>query len=123
MLIPDHGSALISLTEDTPDDVGEWPANHAHGRASRQLQGQGGREKEKARVFELVGGAPTQPTYDHHPITDRHQCRRSAKATCYLGHAGQVPDVGLPHYRDARMQHPQSTQPALVGVTAVAAPK
>ena len=35
----------------------------------------------------------------------------------------QVPDVGLPHYRDARMQHCQSTQPALFGVTTVVAPK
>ena len=31
MLLPDLGDALIPLTEDTPDDVGEWPANHAHG--------------------------------------------------------------------------------------------
>ena len=31
MLIPDLGSALIPLTEDTPDEVGGWPANHAHG--------------------------------------------------------------------------------------------
>ena len=31
MLIPDLGSALIPHTEDTLDDVGEWPANHAHG--------------------------------------------------------------------------------------------
>ena len=30
MLFPDHGSVLIPLTEDTPDKVGEWPANHAH---------------------------------------------------------------------------------------------
>ena len=29
MLFPDHGSALIPLTEDSPDEVGEWPANHA----------------------------------------------------------------------------------------------
>ena len=28
MLFPDHGSALVPLTEDT---VGGWPANHAHG--------------------------------------------------------------------------------------------
>ena len=49
---------------------------------------------------------------------------------CYLGCAAplyslsgrQVPDVGMPHYRDARMQHRQCTHPALVGVTAVAAP-
>ena len=31
MLFPDLGNALIPLTEDIPDDVGEWPANHAHG--------------------------------------------------------------------------------------------
>ena len=106
MLIPDLGSALISLTEDTPDDVGEWPANHAHAsipglqRASRQLEGQGGREKEKAQVFEPVrqhvvravksGGAPSQPTYNHQTITDRHQCGRSAKVTCYLDHAAPL---------------------------------
>ena len=29
MLFPDHGSALIPNKEDTPDEVGEWPANHA----------------------------------------------------------------------------------------------
>ena len=38
---------------------------------------------------------------------------------CYLGHTapltpfscgGQVPDVDIPHYRDARMQHSQSRQ-------------
>ena len=31
MLFPDLGNLFIPLTEDTPDDVGEWPANHAHG--------------------------------------------------------------------------------------------
>ena len=52
MLFPDHGSALIPNTEDTPDEVEEWPANHAHSslqwlqRASRQPQGQGGRERK-----------------------------------------------------------------------------
>ena len=73
MLIPDLGSALVPLTEDTPDDVGEWPAE-----ASRQPQGQGGREKEMARVFEPVrqhvvramkcGGAPS-----HIGLENRYQ--------------------------------------------------
>ena len=36
---------------------------------------------------------------------------------------GQVPDVGLPHCRDARIQHSQSRQPALPGVTTVVAPR
>ena len=31
MLFPDLGNALISLTFDILDNVGEWPANHAHG--------------------------------------------------------------------------------------------
>ena len=31
MLFPDLGNALIPLTEDTPDNAGEWPANHTHG--------------------------------------------------------------------------------------------
>ena len=35
----------------------------------------------------------------------------------------QVPDVGIPHYRDARMQHSQSRQPALPGVTTTVAPR
>ena len=89
MLFPDLGDALISLTEDTPDDVGmacqpcpqqlTWLQ-----RAPRQPQGQGGREKEKVQVFEPVcrhvvcamkcGGAPSQPTFDHQTITARHQC-------------------------------------------------
>ena len=36
---------------------------------------------------------------------------------------GPVLDVGMPHYRDARMQHSQRTQPALLGVTTVVAPR
>ena len=54
-------------------------------RASRQTQGQGGRERKVALVsFEPTcrhvvramkrGGVPTQPTYNHQSITDRHQC-------------------------------------------------
>ena len=35
----------------------------------------------------------------------------------------QVPDVGLPHYKDARMQHSQSKELALPGVTTVVAPR
>ena len=31
MLFPDLDDALIPLTEDIPDNVGEWPANHSHG--------------------------------------------------------------------------------------------
>ena len=57
--------------------------------------------------------------------------RITTKATRYLKNAatltasavGQVPDVGMPHYRDARMQHTQRTQPALPGVTTVVAPR
>ena len=49
---------------------------------------------------------------------------------CYLGYTapltafscgGRIPDVGLPHYWDARMQHSQSRQPALPGVTTAVA--
>ena len=40
-----------------------------------------------------------------------------------LSRGGQVPDVGMPHYRDARMQRSQRTQPALPAVTTVVAPK
>ena len=35
----------------------------------------------------------------------------------------QVPDVAIPHYRDARMQHSQRRQPALPGVTTALAPR
>ena len=31
MLFPDLGGVRIPLTEDTPDNVGLWHANHAHG--------------------------------------------------------------------------------------------
>ena len=55
-------------------------------RASRQPQGQGGREKKNALVSleptcrpmvraMKCGGDPTQPTYNHQSITDRHQRR------------------------------------------------
>ena len=35
----------------------------------------------------------------------------------------QVPDVTISHHRDARMQHSQSRQPALPGVTTAVAPR
>ena len=49
MLFPDHGSALIPYTEDTPDEVGEWPAKHAHnsleGNSPTTGPGREGKEK------------------------------------------------------------------------------
>ena len=89
MLIQDLGDALIPLTEGILDDVGEWLANHAHGsltgcrgHLANQRDRVGGKEKE-ALVSEMRwqrmvrammgGGAPYQPTHNHHPITDRHQ--------------------------------------------------
>ena len=144
MLFPDLGDALIPLTEDTPDDVGEWPANHAHGSIPgcrghlANYRTREGGKKEKAQGFEPVrervvcamkcGGAPSQPADNHQPYTsaDAHP-----RQPCYLGHTvplaafscgGRVPDVCLPHYRDARMQHSQSRQLALPGVTTAVAP-
>ena len=70
--------------------------------------------------------------------TPVHTCKRSprllflhqgnfvtvANGTPYsLTCGGQVPDVGLPHHRYVRMQHSQRTQPALLGVTTVVAPR
>ena len=87
------------------------------------------------------GGGPTQPTYYHRPITPLHQCTHVRDhLICFflnqgnfvtlaygppysLSCGGQVPDVGMPHYRDARMQHSQRTQPALPGETTVVAPR
>ena len=53
MLFPDLGNVLIPLTQDTPDDVGEWPANHAHGslpgcreRLANYRAREGGKEKK-----------------------------------------------------------------------------
>ena len=65
------------------------------------------------------GGAPTQPSFDHRPITALHQSITfvSPNATSLhwayglpytLSCGRQVPDVGIPHYKDARMQHSQS---------------
>ena len=85
----DHGSALISHTEDTPDKVGEWPANHAHSSlpgCRRHLANHRAREGGKRKIalvsFEPTcrhvvcamkcGGDPTQPTYNHQSITARH---------------------------------------------------
>ena len=59
------------------------------------------------------------PPPSHHSPTPTHTCKRpphlfSHKATSLpwaygppysLSCGGQVPDVGIPHYRDARMQH------------------
>ena len=79
-----------------------------------------------------------QPPSHHRPTPEQTRVRLpfcfpdSTKATllpwaygtpCSLGCGRQVPDVGMPHYRDARMQHPQRTQPALPGVTTVVAPR
>ena len=51
-LFPDVGSALIPHTEDTPDKVGEGPANHAHhslpgcrGHLANHRTKEGGKEK------------------------------------------------------------------------------
>ena len=63
--------------------------------------------------------------------TEKHR-RRSTKVTSLpwiccspysLSCGGQVPDVGMRHYKDDRMQHRQCTQPALTGVTTVVAPR
>ena len=79
-----------------------------------------------------------RPPSHHRPTPVRTRMRppfvflRSTKATSLpwicgppysLSCGGQVPDVGMPHYRDARMQHRQCTQPALTGVTTVDAPR
>ena len=82
MLFPDLGDALISLTEDTPDDVGEWPANHAHGslpgcrgHLANHRAREGGKKRRtgvpEPKCRQMVravkcGGDPTQPTYHHH---------------------------------------------------------
>ena len=57
MLFPDHGSALIPLTEDTPDKVGEWPANHSHcslpgcrGHLANHFGREGGKRKRHCGV-------------------------------------------------------------------------
>ena len=112
-------------------------------RASRQPQGQGRKAKEKAQVFEparqhvvravrsQVVLLPNQPTTTKPSQTDTRG-RRSIKATCYLSHAASlaasaVGDKSLTwvcHITgDAKMQHRQCTQPALVEVTALAAPQ
>ena len=73
---------------------------------------------------------PSQPTPMHTserppqsfcPRQLRYLGRTASLAASAVG--GQVPDVGIPHCRDARMQHSQSRQPALPGVTTVVAPR
>ena len=77
MLFPDLGDALIPLTEDILDNVGYWPANHAHGSIPgcrghlANYRAREGGKKKKAQGFEPVrqcvvcavkcGGAPPQP--------------------------------------------------------------
>ena len=91
MLLPDDGSALIPLTEDTPDKVEEWPANHAHGSlpgCRRHLANHRAREGGKGktlRCFETrcqrmvramkCGGVPTQPPV-HHRQTPERTCMK-----------------------------------------------
>ena len=58
-----------------------------------------------------------------HKISQGHLLPWISGPPCGFSCGRQVPDVGMPHYRDARMQHRQCTQPALSGVTAVAAPR
>ena len=72
-------------------------------RASRQPQGQGGRERKEALVSEMrwqrmvramkCGGAPTQPTYNHHPtlmpvlhffVHRQTECIPACDLTCYF---------------------------------------
>ena len=85
------------------------------------------------RAMKLCGD-PSQPTSNHRPITALHQSitfvlpKAIPLPWAYgppysLSCGGQVPDVGIPHYRDARMQHSQSGQPALPGVSTVVAPR
>ena len=85
------------------------------------------------------GGGPAQPTYTTSPSLPytNATCKRPPRllrlyATSLhwaygppysLSCGRQVPDVGIPHYRDARMQHSQSRQPALPGVTTAVAPR
>ena len=90
MLFPDLGNALIPH-RGHPGQRGRMACQPCPRqltllqRASRQLQGQGGREKEKTLRSLLslrvaygcamkCGGGPTQPTYHHLPITAQHQC-------------------------------------------------
>ena len=98
-------------------------------RASRQLQGQGGRETKCSRLEHVrqykvcamkCGGAPSHPS--DHPTTTIPTLPYTSTDVrpvqpCYIGQTAphtafscgeQVPDVAIPHYRDARMQHSQS---------------
>ena len=95
--------------------------------ASRQLQGQGGRERKMLKL---------EPIHTQHTIHHLHNtstllllCQMQHR---YIGHTAshtasscgeQVPDVAIPHYEDARMQHSQSRPLALLGVTTAVAPK
>ena len=61
------------------------------------------------------GGDPPQPTSNHRTITAhqsilllcpmQHRCIGQTAVLTAFSCGEQVPDVGLPHYRDARMQH------------------
>ena len=133
MLFPDLGDALNPPHTRHPGQRGVMACQPRPRqrtwlqRASRQLQGQGGREKKTlwcllSMCVRIVcamtcGGGPTQPTYHHHSITALHQCTQarvyhSCCAQCNhetlgvrLNCGREVPDVAIPHYRDARMQH------------------
>ena len=60
------------------------------------------------------GADPAQPTSIHRPITDMtpeyYFCRYIGQTAPHTAFScgEQVPDVAIPHYRDARMQHSQS---------------
>ena len=92
----DLGNASSPYTEDTPDEVREWPANHApssspgcRGHLADHRAREGGEEIDALESFEPAcqhmvhamkcGGDPTQPTYNHQSITDRHQSRPVCK--------------------------------------------
>ena len=96
-------------------------------RASRQLQGQGERETKDVLVLYVMYGAVNEvwcrpcPTNLQSPTHHLHDtstllllCPMQPR---YIGHTAphtafgcgeQVPDVALPHYKDAKMQHSQS---------------
>ena len=148
MLFPDLGDALLPLRERHPGQRGlmacqPFPRQQTWlQRASRQLQGQGGRETKDVLVLYVMYGVVNDwwccsfPTSLRTPIHHLHDtstllllCPMQPR---YIGHTAphtafgcgeQVPDVVVPHYGDARMQHSQSTQPALPGVTTAHAPR
>ena len=133
VLFPDLGDALLPLRERHPGQRGliacqPFPRQQTWlQRASRQLQGQGGRETKDVLVLYVMYGAvnevwcrpcPTNlqsPTHHLHntttllllcPMQPRY-IGQTASHTAF-GCGRQVPDVAVPHYRDARMQHSQS---------------